>query len=124
MKKIILKSAIAALPFVLASCSSSMEKFTENLSGKNLTGNGTFISSRVGINESTKVPELKTVFISGDVASTRSGTNAVSYREESSSSIWNAKSVTKKRFLSITLSNKEDVAKAISAAGEILKYTE
>ena len=124
MKKIIQKSAIAALPFVLASCSSSMEKFTENLSGKNLTGNGTFISSRVGINESTKVPELKTVFISGDVASTRSGTNAVSYREESSSSIWNAKSVTKKRFLSITLNNKEDVAKAISAAGEILKYTE
>lgn len=124
MKKIILKSAFAALPFLLASCSTGVEKFTENLSGKNLTGNGTFISSRMGLNETTGIPEWKTLFISGDVASTRSGTNAVSYREESSSSIWNAKSVTKKRFLSITLTNKEDVAKAITAAGEILKFTE
>lgn len=124
MKKIILKSAFAALPILLASCSTGVEKFTENLSGKNLTGNGTFISSRMGLNETTGIPELRTLFISGDVASTRSGTNAVSYREESSSSIWNAKSVTKKRFLSITLTNKEDVAKAITAAGEILKFTE
>lgn len=110
--------AAAALPFLLSSCT-GLEKIAEGIREKNLSGNGTFISSHLGLNENTKIPEIKTTFISGDMASVRAGTNAVSYRQERSSSIWNAESITEKRFLSITLSEKEDVSKVIRSLEKI-----
>ena len=110
--------AAAALPFLLSSCT-GLERIAEGIREKNLSGNGTFISSHLGLNENTKIPEIKTTFISGDMASIRAGTNAVSYRQERSSSIWNAESITEKRFLSITLSEKEDVSKVIRSLEKI-----
>ena len=123
MKKFFKKNTVpvlaaSAMPFFLASCT-GLEKIAEGISEKNLSGNGTFISSHLGLNENTKIPEIKTTFISGDMASVRSGTNAISYRQESSSSIWNAESITEKRFLSITLSGKEDVSKVIRSLEKI-----
>ena len=97
------------------------EKIAEGLATKNTSGNGTVIESHVGINTDTKIPELKTLFISGDIATVKAGTNAVSYREESSASVWNASSVTKKRFLAITLTDGGDVPKAIVAVAEVFK---
>lgn len=111
---------VAALPFFLVSCT-GMEKIAGGIARKNLSGNGTFISNSVGINANTKIPELKTTFISGDMASVLAGTNAISFREESSSSIWNAESVTEKRFLSITLTDKGDAASVIRELAEVLK---
>ena len=105
---------------VLFTACSGIDKYTESLAGKNLSGNGTFVVSRIGLDTESKIPELKTTFISGDMASVRSGTNAVSYREESTSSIWNAESITRKRFLSITLTNKGDIPDAIRAVAEVL----
>ena len=110
--------AAAALPFLLSSCT-GLERIAEGIREKNLSGNGTFISSHLGLNENTKIPEINTTFISGDMASVRAGTNAVSYRQERSSSIWNAESITEKRFLSITLSEKEDVSKVIRSLEKI-----
>ena len=110
--------AAAALSFLLFSCT-GLERIAEGIREKNLSGNGTFISSHLGLNENTKIPEIKTTFISGDMASIRAGTNAVSYRQERSSSIWNAESITEKRFLSITLSEKEDVSKVIRSLEKI-----
>ena len=100
------------------------EKIAEGLATKNTSGNGTVIESHVGINTDTKIPELKTLFISGDIATVKAGTNAVSYREESSASVWNASSVTKKRFLAITLTDAGDVPAAIKAVAEVFKTAE
>ena len=100
------------------------EKIAEGITTKNVSGNGTVIESHIGINTDTKIPELKTIFISGDIATVKAGTNAVSYREESSASVWNASSVTKKRFLAITLTDAGDVPAAIKAVAEVFKTAE
>ena len=113
-------SVAAAL--LLSGCAA--EKIAESLSTKNTSGNGTVIESHIGIDPDNKIPELKTLFISGDIATVKAGTNAVSYREESSSSVWNASSVTKKRFLAITLTDAGDVPAAIRAVAEVFKTAE
>ena len=95
------------------------EKIAESISTKNLSGNGTFVDTHIGINMDNKIPEIRTTFVSGDLASVKSGTNHIAYREESSASIWNASSITKKRFLSITLTNAGDVPAAIKAVAEV-----
>ena len=71
------------------------------------------------MNLDSKIPEIKTTFVSGDIATIKAGTNQISYREESSASVWNAQSVTKKRFLSITLTDAGDVPAAIKAVAEV-----
>ena len=100
------------------------EKIAESLAAKNTSGNGTVVDSRIGIDPDTKIPALKTVFVSGDFATTKAGTNQISYREESSASVWNASSVTKKRFLAITLTDAGDVPAAIKAVAEVFKQAE
>ena len=122
MRKIIIIPALAGLITLLSGCAT--ETIAQGITTKNVSGNGTVIDSHVGLNTDTKIPELRTVFISGDIATTKSGTNAVSYREESSSSVWNASSVTRKRFLSITLTDGGDVPKAIVAVAEVFKEAE
>jgi len=115
-------SVLPVLSVILTGCAT--EKIAEGLTTKNTSGNGTVIESHIGINTDTKIPELKTLFISGDIATVKAGTNAVSYREESSASVWNASSVTKKRFLAITLTDAGDVPAAIKAVAEVFKTAE
>ena len=122
MRKIIIIPALAGLVALLSGCAT--ETIAQGITTKNVSGNGTVIDSHVGLNTDTKIPELRTVFISGDIATTKSGTNAVSYREESSASVWNASSVTKKRFLAITLTDAGDVPAAIKAVAEVFKEAE
>ena len=122
MRKIIIIPALAGLIGLLAGCAT--ETIAQGITTKNLSGNGTVIDSHVGLNMDNKIPELRTVFISGDIATVKSGTNAVSYREESSASVWNASSVTKKRFLAITLTDAGDVPAAIKAVAEVFKTAE
>ena len=112
----------ALLAALLSGCAT--EKIAESLATKNTSGNGTVVDSRIGIDPDTKIPALKTVFVSGDFATTKAGTNQVSYREESTSSIWNASSVTKKRFLAITLTDAGDVPAAIKAVSEVFRTAE
>ena len=100
------------------------ETLAQGITTKNVSGNGTVVDSRIGIDPDTKIPALKTVFVSGDFATVKAGTNQVSYREESSSSVWNASSVTKKRFLAITLTDAGDVPAAIRAVAEVFKEAE
>ena len=121
MRKLFIIPALAGIVLV-SGCAT--EKIAQGITTKNLSGNGTVIDSHVGINADNKIPELRTLFISGDVATVKAGTNAVSYREESSASVWNASSVTKKRFLAITLTDAGDVPKAIAAVSEVLKTAE
>ena len=111
-------AAVSVAGILLSGCAT--EKIAEGLSVKNTSGNGLVVDSHVGINTETKVPELRTLFISGDIATVKAGTNSVSYREESSASVWNASSVTKKRFLAITLTDGGDVPAAINAVAGVL----
>ena len=122
MRKIIIIPALAGLISILAGCVS--EKIAEGITTKNVSGNGTVIDSHVGLNLDNKIPELRTVFISGDIATVKAGTNQISYREESSASVWNASSITKKRFLAITLTDAGDVPAAIKAVAEVFKEAE
>ena len=115
--------SVLACVFALTGCKAT-ETIAHGITTKNVSGNGTVIDSRIGIDPDTKIPALKTVFISGDFATVKAGTNQISYREESTSSIWNASSVTKKRFLAITLVKTGDVPNAIKAVAEVFKTAE
>ena len=121
MRKLFIIPALAGL-VLITGCAT--ETIAQGITTKNLSGNGTVIDSHVGINTDNKIPELRTLFISGDVATVKAGTNAVSYREESSASVWNASSVTKKRFLAITLTDAGDVPAAIKAVAEVFNTAE
>ena len=114
--------SLFALACLLTGCAT--ETIAQGITTKNVSGNGTVIESHVGINTDTKIPELKTLFISGDIATVKAGTNQISYREESSASVWNASSVTKKRFLAITLTDAGDVPAAIRAVAEVFREAE
>ena len=111
---------VVSSTIVLTGCT-ALDTVAQGLTTKNLSGNGTVIDSHIGLNTETKIPELKTTFISGDFNTTKSGTNAISYREESSASIWNAESITKKRFLAITLTDAGDVPATIEAVSKVIK---
>ena len=111
---------LAALVFLLTGCSTT-EKLAEGISTKNVTGNGTFIKTNVGIDPDSKIPGIYTTFVSGDYASAKSGTNSILYRSESTGSIWNAKSLTKKQFVSITLVDEGNVGDVIRAVSEVLR---
>ena len=106
---------------IIVSCTgcAATEKIAEGISTKNTSGNGLVVDSHIGLNTETKTPELRTMFISGDIATVKSGTNSVSYREESSASVWNASSITKKRFLAITLTDQGDIPATIKAVAEV-----
>lgn len=105
---------------VLTGCATA-ETIAEGVSMKDISGNGTFMKSAVGLNTETKIPEVSTIFVSGDYSSARSGSNSVTYREEVAASIWNAKSITRKRFLAITLTDDGHVDDAIRAVSDVLK---
>lgn len=119
--KLAVAAAFAAL--LLTGCKAT-ETLAAGIATKNTSGNGTVVDTHIGVNTETKIPEVRTLFISGDFATVKAGTNAVSYREESSASIWNASSITKKRFLSITLTDPGDVPAAIRAVAEVFKTAE
>ncbi len=121
VKKSVGMIAVAGM-ILLSGCAT--ETIAQGITTKNVSGNGTVIDTHIGINPDSKIPEIRTVFVSGDLATTKAGTNAVSYREESSASVWNASSITKKRFLSITLTDAGDVPAAIKAVAEVIKTAE
>ena len=49
---------------------------------------------RVGIDDETKTPVLKSTVVTGDYASARNGDHALQYRRRKSPSIWNRDAVT------------------------------
>lgn len=115
--------AFTGIMAIVTGCATA-ETVAQGITTKNVSGNGTVIDSHIGLNVETKIPELKTTFISGDIATVKAGTNAVSYREESSASVWNAQSITKKRFLAITLTDSGDVPATIKAVAEVIARQE
>lgn len=121
-KKLSVLSVLSVLSIILSACAT--ETIAQGITTKNTSGDGTLVDAHIGLNPDTKIPEIRSIFVSGDFATTKAGTNHIAYREESSASVWNASSITKKRFLSITLTNKGDVPNAIKAVAEVFKTAE
>ena len=69
MRKLLIIPALAGL-VLISGCAT--ETIAQGITTKNLSGNGTVIDSHVGINADNKIPELRTLFISGDVATVKS----------------------------------------------------
>lgn len=111
-------SAILAAAFT--GCTAT-EKWAEEIAVKNVSGNGTFFKSNIGIDPDSKIPSLTTTVVSGDLATSKAGSNSVTFREKYSGSIWNAKAVNKERFLSITMTDEGKVDDAIRAVSEVLR---
>lgn len=119
MKQLVLIAAFVAA-LVLVGCATT-EKIADGIAVKNISGNGTFAKNSIGLNPETKIPEISSTFVSGDYSSAKSGTNSILYRSESTGSIWNAKVLTKKQFVSITLVDTGDVGDVIRAVSEVLR---
>ena len=79
--------------FMLAGCSTT-QKLAEGISEKSISGSGTVAIQRVGIDDETKTPVLKSTVITGDYASARNGDYAFQYRRKKSPSIFNKDSIT------------------------------
>ena len=118
-----IKSFLATLAAAMLCSCATTEKLADGIAVKNLSGNGTFIKSAVGVNPETKIPEVATTFVSGDYSSARSGSNSVTYREEISASTFNAKAITRKRYLAITLVDEGSVSDAIRAVSDVLRVS-
>ena len=78
---------------LLAGCSTA-NKLAEGISEKSISGSGTVAIQRVGIDDETKTPVLKSTVITGDYASARNGDYAFQYRRKKSPSIFNTSAVT------------------------------
>ena len=78
---------------LLAGCSTA-NKLAEGVSEKSLSGSGTVAIQRVGIDDETKTPVLKSTVITGDYASARNGDYAFQYRRRKSPSSFNKDAIT------------------------------
>ena len=82
------------LACVLCAGCSTAQKLAEGISEKSISGSGTVAIQRVGIDDETKTPVLKSTVITGDYASARNGDYALQYRRRKSPSIFNKDAVT------------------------------
>ena len=86
--------AVMLLACVLFAGCSTARKLAEGVSEKAISGSGTVAIQRVGIDDETKTPVLKSTVITGDYASARNGDYAFQYRRRKSPSIFNKDAVT------------------------------
>ncbi len=82
-----------ATAVLLAGCGTA-QTLAQGVSEKSLSGSGTVAIQRVGIDDETKTPVLKSTVITGDYASARNGDYAFQYRRRKSPSIFNKDAVT------------------------------
>ena len=85
--------AAAVVMLCLAGCGTA-NTLAKGLSDKSISGSGTVAIQRVGVDDETKTPVLKSTIITGDYASARDGEYALQYRRRKSPSIFNANAVT------------------------------
>ena len=115
--------AVALLVMLtLSGCVS--DTIAKGLTTKNVSADGAVVDTHIGLDLDSKMPEIRSLFISGDFDTVKADTNAIHYRETSSASVWNAKSITRKRFLSITLKDTADVPATLGTVIELLKQAQ
>ena len=87
----------------------------EGVSEKSLSGSGTVAIQRVGIDDETKTPVLKSTVVTGDYASARNGDHAFQYRRKKAPSIFNKDAVTEEVTINC-IGTKEQTAVALDLA--------
>lgn len=102
-------SALAAA-ILLPGCGAA-QTLAQGVSEKSLSGSGTVAIQRVGIDDETKTPVLKSTVVTGDYASARNGDSAFQYRRKKSPSIFNTSAVTEEVTINC-IGTKEEVAAA------------
>ena len=85
---------VALLVCVLLAGCSTANQLAKGLSEKSISGSGTVAIQRVGIDDETKTPVLKSTVITGDYASAHNGDYALQYRRRKSPSIFNKDAIT------------------------------
>jgi len=98
------------LIILLAGCG-AVQTLAQGVSEKSLSGSGTVAIQRVGIDDETKTPVLKSTVVTGDYASARNGDSAFQYRRKKSPSIFNTNAVTEEVTINC-IGTKEEVAAA------------
>ena len=96
------------------------QTLAEGVAEKSLSGSGTVAIQRVGIDDETKTPVLKSTVITGDYASARNGEYAIQYRRRKSPSIFNSSSITEEVTINY-IGTREFAATALDAAKQDLE---
>ena len=112
MFRAVLPAIAAAL--LLAGCGTT-QTLAKGVSEKSLSGSGTVAVQRVGIDDETKTPVLKSTVITGDYASAHDGDYAFQYRRRKSPSIFNKESVAEEVTINY-IGTKEQLAAALELA--------
>ena len=99
---------------ILAGCG-TMNQLAKGLSEKSISGSGTVAIQRVGIDDETKTPVLKSTVITGDYASAHNGDYAFQYRRKKSPSIFNKDAITEEVTINY-IGTKEQALEALELA--------
>ena len=110
----VLPVVAAALLLLPAGCSTA-NKLAGGVAEKSISGSGTVAVQRVGIDDETKTPVLKSTVVTGDYASAHNGDYAFQYRRRKSPSIFNKDAVTVEVTVNY-IGTKERLAEALELA--------
>lgn len=96
MKKILASLSVALLAlFALTGCKAA-NAVAEGISEKSISGSGTVVLSRVGLDKTNQTPELFNVFVWGDYTSVVPGDEIIRYEASDDASIFNSNAKTNK----------------------------
>ena len=102
----------AAITLFLTGCNNPVAK---GIAGKTISGSGTVMYGRVGLDTTTQTPEMTSLFVSGDYASITGNTEVFRLEESEDASIFNSKSKTKKRKIFFASGDKARMDQVINA---------
>lgn len=114
----------ALMVLSLTGCAS--EQIAKNLEGKTVIGDGFVAVSKISVTDpetGSVTPEIKTVIVSGKMQTILKNSNLLTYSRNSSSSVFNASSVTTSENLTISLPPGGDMEKTVKALDEIFNHS-
>ena len=106
---------------VLVSGCATSEQLAKNLGSKDVSGSGFVTKTKIGIDTDTMTPTIDTLFVSGNFKTIKANTNFIDLIQEQSASVFNAQAITTKKHLTVTLSDKQDVAEVLKMLIELQK---
>lgn len=102
----------AAIALLLCGCNNPIAK---GIAGKSISGSGTVMYGRVGLDSTTQTPEMTSLFVSGDYASINGNTEVFRLEESEDASIFNSKSIAKKKKIFFASGDRARMDKVINA---------
>ena len=122
---IILAAIVFSALVVLSLTGCASEQIAKNLEGKTVIGDGFVAVSKISVTDPENgsiTPEIKTVIVSGKMQTILKNSNLLTYSRTSSSSVFNASSVTTSENLTISLPPGGDMEKTVKALDEIFNH--